>query len=54
MTDRERLLVALLSDDGVGYEHRGNVTLVDVVSMLYELGAEYRRHASTTRFASIA
>lgn len=54
MTDRERLLVALLSDDDVEYEHRGNVTVFDVVAMLYELGAEYQLHASAPRLASIA
>jgi hypothetical protein len=43
MTDHERLLIALLSEDG--NEGRRAVTVEEVVSMLYELGAEHRHRA---------
>lgn len=43
MTDSEKLLIALLSEDDANYDFDGTVTLGDVVGMLDELGREYRR-----------
>ena len=40
MTDRMKLLIALLSDDE---QDDGGVTVFEVAAMLYELGDEYRR-----------
>ena len=41
MTDRQKLLVALLSADHA--EPVEPVTVLEVVAMLYELGEEHRR-----------
>ena len=41
MTDREKLLIALLSEDDS--ECVGHVTVLEVAAMLFELGEEYRR-----------
>jgi hypothetical protein len=43
MTDREKLLIALLSEDDT--ECDGHVTVLEVAAMLFELGEEYRRLA---------
>jgi hypothetical protein len=44
MTDHERLRVAYFSEDT---EHRhGGVTMQEVVSMLYQLGAKHRQRAN--------
>ncbi len=51
MTDRMKLLIALLSDDEhdddqhEDDEHDGGVTVFEVAAMLYELGDEYRQRA---------
>jgi len=41
MTDREKLLIALLSEDDA--ECDGSVTVLEVAALLFELGEEYRR-----------
>ena len=41
MTDREKLLIALMSSDDEPDD--GGVTVFEVAAMLYELGDEYRR-----------
>jgi len=48
MTDRERLLIAVLSevDD---YDRLGEVTVLELVAMLYELGNEQHRFGRQQR-----
>jgi hypothetical protein len=50
MTDHERLVVAYFSDDTEhGY---GGITMQEVVSLLYELGAKPRQLADERRVAA--
>ena len=44
MTDREKLLIALLSENAD--EHDGKITVLEVAAMLCELGDDYRRRAA--------
>lgn len=46
MTDREKLLVALLNNDDECDD--GGVTVFEVAAMLYELGDEYRHRPHFT------
>jgi hypothetical protein len=43
MTDREKLLIGLLSEDDA--ERDGRITVLEVAAMLFELGEEQRRLA---------
>ncbi len=43
MTDRERILISLVSHPD------GGITTLEIVAMLYELGAEHRLHERERR-----
>jgi hypothetical protein len=44
MTDHQKLLIALVSENNKG--RQSDVTVQEVVSMLYSLGAEHRQRAN--------